>query len=95
MKMFSHCGLNRIVTGWVVFVVGLALLLWLHTFRDHAAHSLIVPLFLLLWVILVVLVWDGRNVVAPRFRFFLFSFHALMASVASVLFFQHLLRTSL
>ena len=95
MKVLTHAGRQRILTGWLVFVVGLMLLLWLHTFRDSAAHSAILPLLLLLWIVLAVAVWDGCKVVAPRLRFALLLLQAVAALSASTLFFQHLLRTSL
>jgi hypothetical protein len=91
MERVTNRGLQRMAIGWIVFVGGLALLLWLHTFRDHAAHSAIVPVFLFLWVVLGVCVWDGRNAVAPRFRVLLFSLQGLIAVLASALFFHHLL----
>ncbi len=93
LKVPAQFGVRRMVIGWSVFVGGLALILWLHTFRDHAAHSATMPLFLLFWVILAVCVWDGRTAVASRFRFLFFSIQAITALLASALFFQHLLRT--
>jgi hypothetical protein len=95
MKMLTHLGMRKIVTGWAVFISGLVLLLGLHTFRDSAAHSAILPLLLLLWIVLAVAVWDGCKIVAPRLRFALLLLHAVAALLASTLFFQHLLRTSL
>ena len=59
MKMLIHSGLSRILTGWMVFVIGLMLLWWLHTFRDRLAHLAILPSLFLLWIILALSIWDG------------------------------------
>jgi hypothetical protein len=95
MKMLTHVGMRKIITGWAVFITGLLLLLWLHTFRDSAAHSAILPLLLLLWIVLAVAVWDGCKVVAPPLRLALLLLQAVGALSASTLFFKHLLRTLL
>lgn len=95
MKMLTHFDLQRIVTGWAVFIIGLMLLLWLHTFRDSVAHSAILPLLLLLWIVLAVAVWDGSKAVTMWLRFVFLLLQAVAALSASALFFQHLLRTSL
>jgi hypothetical protein len=92
-KILTRLGMQKIVTGWVVFISGLMLLLWLHTFQDSAAHSAILPLLLLLWIVLAVAVWDECKIVAPRLRFALLLLQAVAALLASTLFFQHLLRT--
>ena len=94
-KMLTYVGIRKIVTGWVVFISGLMLLSWLHTFRDSAAHSAILPLLLLFWIVLGVAVWDGCKLVAPRLRFALLLLQAVAALSASTLFFQHLLQASL
>jgi hypothetical protein len=78
-----------------LFIGGLALLLRLHTYRDHVAHLVILPLFLLLWIVLAVCVWDGRRNMAPRLRFILFAAQAFAALLASALFFRQLLHTTL
>lgn len=93
MKMLTHSGMRRIVTGWSAFMIGLMLLLWLHT--DSAAHSAILPLLLLLWIVLAVAIWDGCKAVTPRLRFGLLLLQAVVALCASALFFQHLIRASL
>jgi hypothetical protein len=36
MKIITHVGMRKIVTGWSVFISGSLLLVWLHTFRDSA-----------------------------------------------------------
>ena len=95
MKMLAHFGMRRIATGWVVFIAGLLLLLWLHTFRDTVAHAAIFPLLFFLWIVLAGTVWDGCKAVTPRVRLALLSLQAIAALAASALFFQHLLRTSL
>jgi len=95
MKMLTHFDMRRIVTGWATFIIGLLLLLWLHTFRDSTAHSAILPLLLLLWIVLAVAVWDGCRAVTLRLRFVLLLLQTVVAFCASALFFQHLLRTSL
>ena len=95
MKMLTHFAMRRIVTGWAAFLIGLMVLLWLHTFRDSAAHSAILPLLLLLWTVLAVAIWDGCKAVTLRLRFVLLLLQAVVALCASALFFQHLLRTSL
>jgi hypothetical protein len=79
------------VTAWAVFISGLLLLSWLHTFRESAAHSAILPLLLLLWVVLAVAVWDGCKEVTPWLRFALLLLQAVAALSASALFFRHLL----
>lgn len=95
MKILTHFGMRRIVTGWAAFIVGLMLLLWLHTFRDSTPHSAIFPLFLLLWIVLAVAIWDGCKTITLRLRFVLLLLQAVVALCASALFFQHLIRTSL
>ena len=95
MKMLTQFDMRRIVTGWAAFILGLLLLLWLHTFRDSAAHSAILPLLLLLWIVLAVAIWDGCKTVTLRLRFVLLLLQAVVALSASALFFRHLLRTSL
>jgi hypothetical protein len=95
MKIFTHVGMRKIVTGWAVFISGSLLLVWLHTFRDSAAHSAILPVLLLLWIVLAVAVWDGCKVIAPPVRIVLLLFQLAAALSASTLFFRHLLRTSL
>ena len=95
MKMLTHFAMRRIVTGWAAFIIGLLLLLWLHTFRDSTAHSAILPLLLLLWIVLAVAIWDGCKAVTLRLRFVLLLLQAVVAFCASALFFQHLIRTSL
>ena len=87
-------GLRRLVAGWAIFTGGLAVLLWLHTFRDQLAHSALLPSFLLLWLILGVCVWDGRQAVSPRFRWMAFLLQAIGALLESAFFFQQLLRGS-
>jgi len=95
MKMLTHFDMQRIVTGWTVFIIGLMLLLWLHTFRDSVAHSAILPLLLMLWIVLAIAVWDGCKSVTRWLRFLFLLLQAVAALSASALFFQHLLRTSL
>ena len=87
-------GIWRIVTGWAVFLSGLLLLLWLHTFRDRAPHSAILPLLFLFWVVLASFVWDGCKAITLRLRLVLLSLQALAACSASALLIQHLLHTS-
>ena len=94
MKTLRYPGLRRIVTGWTVFLVGLTLLLWLHTFRDSIAHSAILPLLLLLWIVLATAIWDGCKGITPRRRFVLLLLQAVAAVLASAFFVQHLLRAS-
>ena len=95
MKLFTHFGMRRVVTGWAAFIIGLLLLLWLHTFRDSIAHSAILPLLLLLWIVLAVAIWDGCKAITLRLRFVLLLLQAVAAFCASALFFQHLLGRSL
>jgi len=95
MKILTHLDMGRIVTGWAAFILGLMLLVWLHTFRDSAAHSAILPLLLLLWIVLAVAVWDGCRAVTLWLRCVLLLLQAVVALSASALFFRHLLRTSL
>ena len=78
-----------------MFILGLLLLLWLHTFRDHLAHSAILPVFLLIWIILVACSWDGSKVIAPRWRYVLFSLQVLASVVIGIFFFHHLITASL
>lgn len=87
-------GLRRLVAGWAIFTGGLAVLLWLHTFRDRLAHSALLPGFLLLWLILAVSVWDGRQAVSPRFRWMALLLQALAALLESAFFFLQLLRAA-
>ena len=95
MKLLTHFDMRRILTGWAAFILGLMLLLWLHHFRDSAAHSAILPVLLLLWIVLAVAVWDGCRAVTLWLRFVLLLLQAVVALSASALFFRHLLRTSL
>jgi hypothetical protein len=95
MKVLRHVNLLRVVTGWAAFITVLLLLLWLHTFRDSAAHSAILPLLLLFWIVLAVAVWDGCKVITLWLRFALLLLQAVAALSASALFFRHLLQTSL
>ena len=95
MKMLTHLGMRRFVAGWIAFGIGLMLLSWLHTFRDSTAHSAILPLLLLLWIVLAVAIWDGCKTVSLRLRMVLLLLQAVVALCASALFFQYLLRTSL
>jgi len=95
MKMLTHFGMRRILTGWAAFIIGLLLLLWLHTFLDSTAHSAILPLLLLLWIVFAVAIWDGCKAVTLRLRFVLLLLQAVVTFCASALFFQQLLRTSL
>jgi hypothetical protein len=90
----TDTGLRRTAAGWAVFLVGLLLLLWLHTFRDRLAHSAILPLFLSMWVGLLACAWDGSKVVAPRWRYVLFSLQLIASAVVGALFFQHLIGQS-
>jgi hypothetical protein len=95
MRMFTQLDMRRIVAGWAAFILGLVLLMWLHTVRHSAAHSAIVPLLLLLWIVLAVTIWDGCKAVTLRSRFVLLLLQGVVALALSALFFQHLLQTSL
>jgi peptidoglycan/LPS O-acetylase OafA/YrhL len=77
MKLSAHFGTRRILAGWGAFVVGLLLLLWMHTLRDSAAHSAILPFLLLLWIILAMAVWDGCKGITPWLRFVFLLLHAV------------------
>jgi hypothetical protein len=87
-------GVRRNAIGWAVFLVGLPLLLWLHTWRDHLAHSAILPVFLLMWIVLLVCALDGSRVIAPRWRCVLFLFQVMASVLIGILFFQHLINQS-
>lgn len=75
-----------------MFLGGIMFLLWLHTFRDNAAHSMILPGFFLLWATLAVCAWDGRIATPASFRFLSLSLQALTALLISVMFFLYLLQ---
>jgi hypothetical protein len=69
-------------------------LLWLHTFRDRAAHLAILPGFLLLWIVVSLCVWEGCKAATLVARFVWLSLQAIAALSLSVLFFQKLLQVS-
>ena len=95
MKPLTHFGIQRLLLGWVIFLSGLLPLLWLHTFTDRAAHRAIGPLLLLLWIALLVCVWDGCKMFSPRLRL-IFVLVQVAASVAvCMLFVLHLINQSL
>jgi hypothetical protein len=94
MKMLIHFSVRRTITGWTLFIAGLMLLSWLHTFRDSVAHSAILPLLLLLWIVLAIAVWDGCKDATLGIRLTLLLVQGFIALAVSAFFFQHLLRTS-
>ena len=65
MKTLTQFGIQRLLLGWVIFLSGLLPVQWLHTFTDRTAHRAIGPMFLLLWIALLVCVWDGCCQVVP------------------------------
>jgi hypothetical protein len=85
---------RRIALAWVVFLGGLGLLLGLHTFRDRLAHQAIGPLFLLLWVFLLLNIWDACRDAKLRWKYALFAVHILVSVVLCLCFFQHLIHQS-
>lgn len=91
LKTSTHLGIQRLLLGWVIFLGGLIPLLWLHTFSDRAAHRAIGPLFLLLWIALLVCVWDGCKLFTPRLRFIFFLVQVTASVVVCMLFFLHLI----
>ena len=95
MNKFARAVMGRILAGWAVFLIGLVLLQWLHTFRDNVAHQAIGPLFLLLWVLLLLCVWGGCKTVALRLRYALFTIQVAASVVVCMLFFQHLISQSI
>jgi len=91
MKPPTHFGIQRLLLGWVIFLGGLLPLQWLHTFTDRAAHRAIGPMFLLLWIALLVCVRDGCKMFTPRLRI-IFVLVQVAASVAvCMLFVLHLI----
>jgi hypothetical protein len=86
---------GRIALAWVVFLGGLGLLLGLHTFRDRLAHQAIGPLFLLLWVFLLVSGWDGCRGLKLRWRCALFTVQVAVSVVLCLCLFQYLIRLSI
>ena len=94
MKALTHFGIRRIALGWMIYLIGLAPLLWLHTFIDRAAHRAIAPLLLLLWIALLLCVWDGCKVFSLRLRLLLFSVQLAASVVACMLFILHLISQS-
>ena len=94
MDKVTHRGIGRLVAAWAGFLIGLASLLWLHTFRDNIAHQAIGPLFLLLWVFLLAFVWDGCKAFMPRLRHILFALQVGASLWVCLLFFQHLISQS-
>ena len=95
MAKLTDPGIGRMVAAWAGFLIGLALLLWLHTFRDNIVHQAIGPLFLLLWVLLLAYVWEGCKAATPRLRHVLFATQVAASVVVCVLFFRHLISQSL
>jgi hypothetical protein len=94
MKPLAHFGIQRLLLGWAIFLGGLLPLLWLHTFTDRAAHRAIGPLLLLLWIALLVCVWDGCKMFTPGLRL-IFVVVQVAASVAvCMLFVLHLINQS-
>ena len=94
MTTLTHSGIRRIALGWVIYLTGLAPLLWLHTFVDRMAHRAIGPLLLLLWIALLLCVWDGCKVFGFRLRLFLFVVQLAASVVACMLFVLHLINQS-
>jgi hypothetical protein len=95
MKTLTHFGIRRMALGWMIYLIGMAPLLWLHTFINRAVHRAIPPLLLLLWIVLLLCVWDGCKVFSLRLRVFLFSVQLAASVVACMLFVLHLIRQSL
>lgn len=94
MNTLTRFSIQRIVTGWVIFGSGLILVLWLHTFRDSAPHTMILPLLLLLWVALIVCVWDGCRTFALWKRIVFILAQAAVAATACILLISHFLSHS-
>jgi len=94
MNAVKNFGVQRLLLGWGIFFLGLMLLAWLHTFRDRAPHRAIGPLLLLLWISLVVCLWDGCKMFSPRLRFVFLAVQIAAAVVASMLFVLHLIGQS-
>ncbi len=65
----------------VVLCVGLALLNWLHSFRDRAAHNAILPALLPLLVIVSMLIKSQTATLCthPRYRLTAICLHAVIS----------------
>ena len=94
MKTLTNFGIRRIALGWMIFLMGLAPLLWLHTFTDVAAHRAIGPLLLVLWIALLLCVWDGCKVFSLRLCLLLFLVQLAASVGACMLFILHLISQS-
>jgi len=94
MEKLTIPGVRQNAIGWTVFLVSLPLLLWLHTWRDHLAHSSILPVFLLMWIALLACAWNGSKVIAPRWRYVLFLFQVMVSVVIGIFFFEYLINRS-
>ena len=94
MSKLTRAGIRRIVSGWAALLIGLAPLLWLHTFRDNGAHQVIGPLFLLLWIILLVFVWEGCKSFRLQLRYILLTAQVAASVILCRLFFQRLIEQS-
>jgi hypothetical protein len=95
MHTLTRFGIQRLCLGWVIFFAGWMLILWLHTFSDTVPHRFISPILLLLWIALVVCVWDGCKMFTPRFRFVLFAIQVVTAVAVCMSFVHHILYHSL
>ena len=94
MEKRTILGVRRNAIGWTMFLVGLPLLPWLHTLRDRLAHSAILLVFLLIWIVLLACAWEGSKAIAPPWRYVIFLFQALASVVIGIFFLQHLINQS-
>jgi hypothetical protein len=94
VRTAKEFGIQRLVSGWVIFFGGLTLILWLHTFSDRAPHRLILPLLLLLWVALIVCIWDACKKFTPRLRIICIFAQVVVALIACMLLVSHFLNHS-
>jgi hypothetical protein len=82
----------RFAIPWMLLCSGLALLEWLHTFRDQLAHNIILPLLLALWSIALLLLWDGCTMVRQALRLAIFVLQAVGSMFLVFGFLSHLIR---
>jgi uncharacterized membrane protein len=77
-----------------MFVGGLILILWLHAFSDRMPHRMILPLLLLLWIALVMCIWDGCKMFTPGLRILSILVQVVAAVIACILLMSHFLNHS-
>ena len=96
LRIMNSVAIRSIVVPWLGFLLGLSALAWLHTFQERLVHQAIGPLFVLFWIFLLALAWDGCKAVRPKggFRYILFSFQMALSIAVCLWFFHYLINQS-